>query len=58
MKLNAAKIKECAAWVEQNGLYPQVGGAPVKQFCEAMGVSFITYQRWMKNVNFVQAQEV
>lgn len=55
MKLNAAKIKECATWVEKNGLYPQAGGAPVKQFCEAVGIGFDTYQRWMKNANFANA---
>lgn len=55
MKLNAAKIKECAAWVEQNGLYPQAGGAPVKQFCEAMSISFKTFQAWQKNSNFSNA---
>lgn len=55
MKLSAAKIKECAAWVEENGLYPQRGGAPVKLFCKAMGIAFITYQRWQENENFVNA---
>ena len=55
MKLSAAKIRECAAWVEVNGLYPQRCGASIKQFCEAMGIAFITYQRWQQNENFVTA---
>ena len=55
MKLSKEKIRECAAWVEENGLYPQRCGASVKLFCEAMGISFITYKRWQENVNFVDA---
>ena len=55
MKLSAAKIRECAAWVEVNGLYPQRCGASIKQFCEAMGVAFTTYQRWRENENFENA---
>ena len=34
MKFTKAKIQECVAWVEQNGLYPQRCGASIKQFCE------------------------
>lgn len=48
MKLNAAKIKECAAWVEQHGLYPQACGASVDDFCKAMGIDPRTYNRWSK----------
>lgn len=55
MKLSAAKIRECAAWVEINGLYPQRCGASIRQFCDAMGIAFITYQRWQANENFVTA---
>ena len=55
MKLSAAKIRECAAWVEVNGLYPQRCGASIRQFCDAMGIAFITYQRWQANENFVTA---
>ena len=55
MKLNAAKIAEAEAWVEQNGLHPQACGATVKMFCEAMGISDETYRRWQKNVAFVDA---
>ena len=53
MKLSPAKIKECAAWVEVNGLYPQRCGASIKLFCEAMGISLKTYQRWQANDLFV-----
>ena len=53
MKLNAKKIHECAEWVEQNGLYPQRCGASIKLFCEAMGISLKTYQRWQENDLFV-----
>lgn len=55
MKLNAAKIKECAAWVEQNGLYPQAGGAPIKQFCAAVGIDWKTYRKWMEKSDFSDA---
>lgn len=55
MKLNAAKIQECAAWVELNGLHPQPCGAKIKVFCEAMGISDETWRRWQRNVAFVDA---
>jgi len=55
MKYCKAKIQECVEWVEQNGLYPQRCGASVKQFCEAMGIGFDTYQRWSQNANFASA---
>ena len=55
MKLNASKIAEAEAWVEKNGLYPQACGATVKQFCQAMGISKKTYERWQANDAFVSA---
>lgn len=55
MKLNAAKIKECAAWVEKHGLHPQACGASIQDFCKAMGVSDESWRRWQKNVEFVEA---
>lgn len=55
MKLSAAKIRECAAWVEVNGLYPQRCGASLRQFCEAMDITFKTYQAWSANSNFSTA---
>ena len=55
MKLNADKIKEAAAWVEKNGLFPQACGASVKDFCKAMGISDETWRRWQKNVELVDA---
>ena len=55
MKLNANKIKEAEAWVEKNGLYPQACGAPVKDFCRAMGISEATYHRWGENESFASA---
>lgn len=57
MKYKPKKIKQCADWVRVNGLYPQQGGAPIKQFCEAMGIRFDTYQAWMKKEEFVEAIE-
>lgn len=41
--------------MEANGLYPQPCGASVKLFCEAMGITFKTYQAWMQNPNFSNA---
>lgn len=56
MKLNAAKIKECADWVEKHGLHPQACGASVQDFCRACGISDETYSRWCKrSVEFVEA---
>lgn len=55
MKFSKEKIQECVEWVEENGLYPQRCGAPVRQFCEAMGIDFRTYQRWSANANFASA---
>ena len=55
MKFCKAKIQECVEWVEQNGLYPQRCGASIKQFCEAMGIGFDTFQRWNQNANFANA---
>lgn len=55
MKYTPAKIAECVAWVEKNGLHPQRCGATVQQFCEAMGLSDETWRRWQKKVEFVDA---
>lgn len=55
MKLTPAKIKECAAWVEQHGLHPQPCGASVGDFCKAMGFTYKSYERWQANVEFVEA---
>lgn len=55
MKYNAAKIAECAAWVEKNGLHPQRCGATMRQFCEAMGIDEKTWRRWSKNAEFAEA---
>lgn len=55
MKLTATKIKECAAWVEKNGLYPQAGGASVKSFCEALEINDATYRRWIEKADFADA---
>lgn len=55
MKLSKAKIRECVAWVELNGLYPQRCGAPVKLFCQAMNISYRTYIRWLDNAAFADA---
>lgn len=48
MKLTAAKIKECSEWVEKHGLHPQPCGAPIGEFCKAMGIDPRTYNRWSK----------
>ena len=55
MKYNAAKIAECAAWVEKNGLHPQPCGATIRSFCEAMGIDQATYHRWAKIATFASA---
>lgn len=54
-KLNAAKIAECVAWVEENGLYPQKAGAAIKTFTAAMGIDRGIYYRWIKNEAFAEA---
>lgn len=55
MKLTAKKIKEAEAWVERNGLHPQACGALVRDFCKAMGISYGTYENWLKNETFANA---
>lgn len=55
MKYNAAKIAECVAWVEKNGLHPQRCGATLRKFEEAMGIDDVTYYRWMKKAEFADA---
>lgn len=54
MKLNPAKIQECAEWVARNGLM-EYGGATLKAFCRAMGFEQRTYYRWCENVAFADA---
>jgi hypothetical protein len=51
-KYTPEMIQRCAEWVEVNGLYPQKCGAPVKQFCEAMGIDDDTYYEWKKKPEF------
>lgn len=55
MKYNAAKIAECVAWVEKNGLHPQRCGATLRKFQEAMGIDDATYRRWMQKAEFADA---
>ena len=57
-KFNAEMLSKCVAWVEKNGLYPQPGGAPIKQFCEAMTIDPKTYREWMKNPSFSSAIKI
>lgn len=47
-KYNPEMVRRCAEWVTANGLYPQNGGAPIKQFCEAMGIGDDAYYEWMR----------
>ena len=55
MKLTPAKIKECAAWVEQHGLHPQPCGASVGDFCKAMGIGERTAYRWFNLAEVAEA---
>lgn len=55
MKYTPAKIAECVAWVEKNGLHPQRCGATVQQFCEAMGITKETYYKWGEKTDFADA---
>ena len=55
MKLSAAKIKEMAAWVEVNGLYPQPCGASVTEFCKAMDITRETFRKWQKREDLADA---
>ena len=55
MKYNAAKIAECVAWVEKNGLHPQRCGATLRKFQEARGIDDATYRRWMQKAEFADA---
>ena len=61
MKVSAEKIKKCAEWVEKNGIAESkhmpgiVGGAPINEFCTAMGIKYMTFKRWSTDDNFVNA---
>lgn len=55
MKYNAAKIAECVAWVEKNGLYPQRCGATMTKFYQAMGIDEKTWRNWSKKSEFSEA---
>lgn len=55
-KLDADMFERCVKWVEKNGLYPQAGGAPQKQLCEAMKIDPKTLREWLaKNSSFASA---
>ena len=54
-KYDADMKRRCVEWVTTNGLYPQNCGAPVKQFCAAMGISWDTYKSWMQKSDFSDA---
>ena len=54
-KFDKKKIAQCVEWVEQNGLYPQRCGAPLKDFCKAMGITLQTYHNWLKFEEFSEA---
>ena len=55
MKYRKQKIEECIEWVKVNGLYPQRGGAPIARFCQAMGITWDSYDAWMKKPDFSDA---
>lgn len=55
MKLTAEMISRAELWVEQNGLYPQRCGAPIKDFCKAMGITERSYNNWSKISGFSEA---
>ena len=55
MKYTPAKIAECVAWVEKNGLHPQRCGATLRKFQEAMGIDDATYRRWLQKAEFADA---
>lgn len=54
MKMSDEKIRQVEDWIAENGLI-ECGGSTLKEFCKAMGIAFMTYQRWQENVNFVSA---
>lgn len=54
MKLNSKKIKECAEWVEVNGLV-DYGGATIRDFCKSVGISERTYGYWKNIAEFAEA---
>ena len=54
-KFNKEKLSQCVEWVEQNGLYPQRCGAPIKDFCNAMGITKQTYHNWLNFDEFATA---
>ena len=55
-KYSQAKIKECEAWIMENGLMEH-GGAKLKDFFKAMGLHHKTYYQWLQKVEFREAVE-
>ena len=55
MKYTPAKIAECVAWVEKNGLYPQRCGATMTKFFQAMGIDEKSWRNWSKKSEFSEA---
>lgn len=55
MKLNADLIKRMAAWVEENGLFPEPCGASLREFCKTFGIDDASYRRWMQRADFADA---
>lgn len=39
-------------FVELNGLYPQHCGSPLKDLCQAVGITWDTFKKWEQNSDF------
>lgn len=46
-KYTPKKVKECEAWIEENGLM-EYGGAKLKDYCAAMNLHHKTHFNWLK----------
>lgn len=53
-KYNKEMVKQCAAWVQENGLI-EYGGAKLKDFLTHFAIDQRTYYRWMEETEFAEA---
>ena len=51
---NKEMVKQCAAWVQENGLI-EYGGAKLKDFLTHFAIDQRTYYRWMEETEFAEA---
>ena len=57
-KKQAEYWEQMRSWVEQNGIYPQRGGATITLFCQHFAIDIETYRNWIENPNSSEFSEM